>query len=141
MRESSIYPCNRSIAWVSQRLIESDDFSLDSQIMHAASSQPEGLGWPGSGFSRQPGTILYLWPVQKCVVRKTQSRGLPRYRLCLQSRQLVQWTHSQKSNLRLWREDATSRRTGCRPGTEGKSDRYTSVRGHASLWSTLHIAE
>eukprot|EP01047_Picozoa_sp_COSAG01_P017410 COSAG01_NODE_920_length_12728_cov_38.396864_10_plen_52_part_00 len=26
---------------VSQRLIESDDFSLDSQIMHAASSQPE----------------------------------------------------------------------------------------------------
>ena len=42
---------------VSQRLIESDDFSLDSQIMHAASSQPEPLGWPGSGFSRQPGTI------------------------------------------------------------------------------------
>jgi hypothetical protein len=57
MRESWIYPCNRSIAWVSQRLIESDDFSLDSQIMHAASSQPEPLGWPGSGFSRQPGTI------------------------------------------------------------------------------------
>ena len=25
--------------------------------MHAASSQPEPLGWPGSGFSRQPGTI------------------------------------------------------------------------------------
>ena len=42
---------------LSQRLIESEDFSLDSQIMHAASSQPEPLGWPGSGFSRQPGTI------------------------------------------------------------------------------------
>ena len=36
---------------VSQRLIESEDFSLDSQIMHAASSQPEGLGWPGHSIS------------------------------------------------------------------------------------------
>jgi hypothetical protein len=54
MRETWIYPCNRSIAWVSQRLIESEDFLLDSQIMHAASSQPEGLGWPGLSISPPP---------------------------------------------------------------------------------------
>jgi hypothetical protein len=35
---------------LSQRLIESADFSLDSQIMHAASSQPEPLACPESGF-------------------------------------------------------------------------------------------
>ena len=42
---------------------------------------------------------------------------------------VVQWTHSQKSNLRLWREGAASQRTGCRPGTEGKSGRYTQYNG------------
>ena len=114
--------------------------SIAVQRLRQAVSREERFGW-----ARQYGEGTKLayrgWPARTEDRRSIDSRGLPRYRLCLQSRQLVQWTHSQKSNLRLWREDATSRRTGCRPGTEGKSDRYTSVRGHASLWSTLHIAE
>ena len=63
---------------LSQRLIESEDFSLDSQIMHAASSQPEPLGWPGSGFSRQPGTIAAVRAAVAAVQAQADRQRLTR---------------------------------------------------------------
>ena len=114
--------------------------SIAVQRLRQVVSRGERFGW-----ARQYGErtkLAYRGGTARTEDRRSSdSRGLPRYRLCLQSRQLVQWTHSQKSNLRLWREDAASQRTGCRPGTEGKSGRYTSVRGRESLLSNPHIAE
>ena len=114
--------------------------SIAVQRLRQAVSREERFGW-----ARQYGERTKLayrgWPARTEDRRSIDSRGLPRYRLCLQSRQLVQWTHSQKSNLRLWREDGASQRTGFRPGSVGTSGRCTSAREHESPSSNPHIAE
>jgi hypothetical protein len=75
MRESWIYPCNRSDCMVSQRLIESEDFLLDSQTDHACSQQPAARG------SRLAGTFDQPAPARAydCTITIT-AVPVPRYR-------------------------------------------------------------